>query len=229
MRVIALPPRCDCTRSPSVRRAGAALPAARCYRALLVARLSTMHASTFQQNGYTILPDMLDAQALRRVAAALCDIAIGERGARQLLTVARCAALAETSRMQLVDAGLMAPDYVSVQCTFFEKSRERYWLVALRLHIDDCGVEDGALKVVPGSHREGRLHNAGKVRLRDEKGEVPCPVPAGSGMAMRPLLVHASSKASGDTRRRVLHFVFGPVDLPHGLAWTLRETPGIAG
>jgi hypothetical protein len=36
---------------------------------------------------------------------------------------------------------------------------------------------------------------------------------------MRPLLLHASSKATGTSRRRVLHFVFGPPDLPLGLAW----------
>ena len=38
-------------------------------------------------------------------------------------------------------------------------------------------------------------------------------------MLMRPLLLHASSKATGASRRRVLHFVFGPPALPHGLAW----------
>ena len=32
-------------------------------------------------------------------------------------------------------------------------------------------------------------------------------------------LDHASSKAGGASRRRVLHFVFGPRELPAGLAW----------
>jgi hypothetical protein len=36
---------------------------------------------------------------------------------------------------------------------------------------------------------------------------------------MRPLALHASSKANGASRRRVLHFVFGPPTLPFGLAW----------
>ncbi len=35
-------------------------------------------------------------------------------------------------------------------------------LVALRLHIDECGPEDGALKVIPGSHLNGRLSEDGK-------------------------------------------------------------------
>jgi hypothetical protein len=31
--------------------------------------------------------------------------------------------------------------------------------------------------------------------------------------------LHASSKATGTSRRRVLHFVFGPRALPYGLEW----------
>jgi len=36
---------------------------------------------------------------------------------------------------------------------------------------------------------------------------------------MRPLLLHASSKAHTPRHRRVLHFVFGPPALPLGLHW----------
>ena len=39
------------------------------------------------------------------------------------------------------------------------------------------------------------------------------------GRAMRPLLLHASSKALVPSFRRVLHFVFGPPALPKGLRW----------
>jgi hypothetical protein len=38
---------------------------------------------------------------------------------------------------------------------------------------------------------------------------------------MRPLILHASSKATGAGERRVLHFLFGPPTLPHGLKWRL--------
>ena len=94
-------------------------------------------------------------------------------------------------------------------------------LVALRLHIDDCQAHDGALKVVPGSHLVGRVSEADKARLKETLGEIVCPVAPGGGMAMRPLLLHASSKATGASRRRVLHFVFGPAALPLGLSWRL--------
>jgi len=92
-------------------------------------------------------------------------------------------------------------------------------LVALRLHIDDCGLGDGPLNVVAGSHRGGRLDDRAAIALRDARGHVACLVPRGGAMLMRPLLLHASSKATGASRRRVLHFLFGPPRLPHGLAW----------
>ena len=219
-----------------------------------------MRVSEFQRLGYAMLPAMADAAALSRIDAALT--ASGPLvGARQMLQLDWCAALAEVLRGQLVAAGLLPVESVSVQCALFEKSLEHNWLVAphqdlsipvrarvanaaltgwsekdgmlfvqppvsvlatmlaLRLHIDDCSVDDGALKVVPGSHLGGRLQDPDKGRLRAELGEVLCPVDAGGGMAMRPLLLHASSKAVGTSRRRVLHFVFGPARLPDGLAW----------
>ena len=92
-------------------------------------------------------------------------------------------------------------------------------LVALRVHLDDCGPDDGPLRVVPASHLDGRLDDAAAIALRDARGSLACPVPRGGAMLMRPLLLHASTKATGTSRRRVLHFLFGPLTLPHGLAW----------
>jgi hypothetical protein len=45
-------------------------------------------------------------------------------------------------------------------------------------------------------------------------------------MLMKPLLLHASSKASVAGIRRVLHFVFGPAQLPGALRW--RATTPVA-
>jgi hypothetical protein len=38
-------------------------------------------------------------------------------------------------------------------------------------------------------------------------------------VAMRPLVLHASSKSITNAQRRVLHYVFGPTELPWGLRW----------
>jgi hypothetical protein len=81
-------------------------------------------------------------------------------------------------------------------------------VLALRLHLDDCKERNGALRVVPGSHRLGRLTTAEAVRAKDELGEVCVEIPRGGAILMKPLLLHASSKVSIDNMRRVLHFVF---------------------
>lgn len=58
--------------------------------------------------------------------------------------------------------------------------------------------------------------------LRQDRGETACTAQPGDLLIMRPLLLHASSKASRPQgRRRVLHFLFGPSDPGHGLRWSL--------
>lgn len=92
-------------------------------------------------------------------------------------------------------------------------------LVAVRLHLDPCEFADGPLRVIPGSHKSGRLSAAAATAARQQSDEVACEVGQGGALVLKPLLLHASSKASGRSRRRVLHFVFGPHFLPCGLAW----------
>ncbi len=94
-------------------------------------------------------------------------------------------------------------------------------VVAVRLHLDDSDEFSGALRVVPGSHRFGRLTAALAKKVRSAQGEVCVRVPRGGVMVMKPLLLHASSKASINHRRRVLHFVFGPASLPGPLRWPM--------
>jgi hypothetical protein len=71
----------------------------------------------------------------------------------------------------------------------------------------------------PGSHRFGRLTDDRADALRAERGEVACPVLAGGAMAMRPLLLHASSAAAAPARRRVIHLEYASGGLPGGLEW----------
>lgn len=92
-------------------------------------------------------------------------------------------------------------------------------VMALRLHLDDCDERNGALRVVPGSHRLGRLTAEEVGRTKDGRGEVIVQVPCGGAMIMKPLLLHASSKTAIGGMRRVLHFVFGAAELPGGLRW----------
>ncbi|RAW02911.1 phytanoyl-CoA dioxygenase family protein [Pseudochryseolinea flava] len=94
--------------------------------------------------------------------------------------------------------------------------------LTIRIHLDDTDENNGALKVLPGSHHK---------RFTDEeistitKNSIPnvCEVRAGGVHLMRPLILHASSKATSQNRRRVLHLEFNTMTLPNGLQWAEQE------
>lgn len=92
-------------------------------------------------------------------------------------------------------------------------------LLAVRIHIDDCGSDNGPLRVVPGSHLHGRMSGSAARRLRDTVGEFTWEAGSGDALLLRPLVLHASSKATAPKRRRVLHFLFGPQAIGYGLQW----------
>jgi ectoine hydroxylase-related dioxygenase (phytanoyl-CoA dioxygenase family) len=96
-------------------------------------------------------------------------------------------------------------------------------MLAVRVHVDACGPENGPLRVLPGSHREGRLSQS-EVDLRVKEGEpVRCAIARGGVLAFRPLLLHSSSQAAEPARRRVVHFEFAAAELSGGLAWQTRR------
>lgn len=95
-------------------------------------------------------------------------------------------------------------------------------MLAVRLHLDPCRDGDGPVCVVPGSHRHGRLDQARTRALDAAEGRVECLAEPGDLLLMRPLLLHASSKAKRPNgARRVLHFLFGPSEPGYGLRWSM--------
>ena len=92
-------------------------------------------------------------------------------------------------------------------------------MLAVRIHLDDCGPDNGPLRVLSGTHRRGRLSDAQIAEAHNAHAEVVCTVKAGGAVLMRPLLVHASSAARTPAHRRVLHIDFAAADLPNGLRW----------
>ncbi len=91
-------------------------------------------------------------------------------------------------------------------------------IVAIRVHLDDTPSTNGALRVVPGSHRFGRLTDDQVEGLAAAEPLV-CELRAGDAMLMSPLLLHASSRSETPARRRVLHYEFSASQLPGGLLW----------
>jgi ectoine hydroxylase-related dioxygenase (phytanoyl-CoA dioxygenase family) len=81
-------------------------------------------------------------------------------------------------------------------------------IVALRVHLDDSTAVNGPLRVLPGTHDRGVLSDEILRTLAQTIEPVDCVAAAGGVVAMKPLTVHASSKASGGGARRVLHIEY---------------------
>jgi ectoine hydroxylase-related dioxygenase (phytanoyl-CoA dioxygenase family) len=87
----------------------------------------------------------------------------------------------------------------------------------VRIHLDETDEGNGALKVVPGSHRKG-IYRPETIDWSVET-EVACRVPKGGVMIMKPLLLHSSGRSADNRRRRVIHIEFSNMQLPKGLEW----------
>jgi ectoine hydroxylase-related dioxygenase (phytanoyl-CoA dioxygenase family) len=99
-------------------------------------------------------------------------------------------------------------------------------MVSVRLHLDDCPASNGALRVITGSHLEGKLdQNLIRDFVSDDL-EVVCEVMKGGALLMSPLTIHASSAAESPQHRRVIHFDYANVGLSDGLEWFEDGTSG---
>ncbi len=89
-------------------------------------------------------------------------------------------------------------------------------MLTLRLHLDEVTERNGPLRVIPGSHANGK---AAAVSTDDF---VPIHAGVGDVLAMRPLISHSSghTEEGSGLRRRILHLEFcGTPKLPDGVSW----------
>lgn len=208
-----------------------------------------------EQKGYAVAPTLLESAEADAIAEALAGLRLSSAGTRNMLEIEWCRTLAVRVRSGLKIRG------VAVQCTLFDKTPEKNWLVAfhqdltipvrekvehpelrawsvkegqhfvqppvalleqlisVRVHIDECGPDNGPLRLIPASHRRGHIDEVEATRLRSVSGEVLLPIRRGGALLMKPLVLHASSKATSPGHRRVLQFLFGPPTIEYGLRW----------
>ncbi len=89
-------------------------------------------------------------------------------------------------------------------------------MLTVRIHLDDATAANGALSVISGSHRSGKVLATQGLSARLIAAS------AGDVLAMRPLLVHGSgrSEPGSQDHRRVLHLEFAAREqLPGGVRW----------
>ena len=98
-------------------------------------------------------------------------------------------------------------------------------MVAVRVHLDDCWSDNGPLRVMPGTHRLGKLGAEDLANMVIAAHYVEIAVGRGALVLMRPLLVHSSapsvysSSPAAATHRRVLHIEFASREAISPLCW----------
>ena len=93
-------------------------------------------------------------------------------------------------------------------------------MLTVRLHLDECGSTKGPVRVIPGSHRAGRLSDSQIEAISRSGTPTDCLLELGGVLLMRPLILHASAPATTPAHRRVLHVEYAATSLPDGFEWS---------
>lgn len=92
-------------------------------------------------------------------------------------------------------------------------------MVTLRIHLDPVDATNAPLRIVPGSHRRGRLPEAAIEGLAEQLGEYACLAKRGDVWLYATPIVHGSQAADPPRRRRVLQVDYSGDVLPAPLRW----------
>ena len=91
-------------------------------------------------------------------------------------------------------------------------------LLTLRVHLDACDEHNGAISVIPGSHRNGILSAKDILEILNREQSHCCIMQKYEMMLMKPLLLHNSPPSRSPNSRRILQIEFG-CDLEEGMQW----------
>jgi len=95
-------------------------------------------------------------------------------------------------------------------------------IVTLRIHLDPANTETGVLRVIPETHKEGRVSSKNILDIVEKSEVKECTAQPGDVLLMNPLLFHSSRKASKPVHRRIIHLEYSAMSLPKPLEWHER-------
>ncbi len=93
-------------------------------------------------------------------------------------------------------------------------------IYTIRIHLDDTDENNGALRVIPGSHLK-KIYRPETIDWTNETEET-CKVQKGGIMIMKPLILHSSSRTTNNKKRRIIHIEFSNQELSPELNWSER-------
>jgi ectoine hydroxylase-related dioxygenase (phytanoyl-CoA dioxygenase family) len=91
--------------------------------------------------------------------------------------------------------------------------------LSVRIHLDDCLIDNGAILVAPESHKKGIIQDATDIDEITSGETLYCEVKKGGVMFMTPLLLHKSPYSTTNRKRRVLQIDYAGIKLINGLDW----------
>lgn len=91
--------------------------------------------------------------------------------------------------------------------------------LSVRIHLDHCFIDNGALLVAPKSHKSGILQDKAEIEKIISDETIHCEVEKGGLVLMAPLLLHKSPYSTTNKKRRVLQIDYTGIELSNGLKW----------
>lgn len=93
-------------------------------------------------------------------------------------------------------------------------------LITIRIHLDDCDQENGAMQVIAATHQRGKMNQPDIDAAVHREPTICCAVNRKGIMVYKPLLLHYSPYSQSRRPRRILQLEFAPVNnLATGLEW----------
>jgi ectoine hydroxylase-related dioxygenase (phytanoyl-CoA dioxygenase family) len=93
-------------------------------------------------------------------------------------------------------------------------------ITTIRIHLDDTDQDNGALRVIPKSHRK-QIYRPQTINWLEETESICC-VAQGGLMLMKPLILHSSGRTTNNKKRRVIHIELSNQELPMQINWAER-------
>lgn len=92
-------------------------------------------------------------------------------------------------------------------------------MLFVRVHLDDCDDENGAMRIARGSHAEGAVRSDDAARLAARWPEEICAARRGDIQVLPMLTLHRSLPARTPRPRRALRLDYAATALPSPLCW----------
>ena len=92
-------------------------------------------------------------------------------------------------------------------------------MLAIRIHLDDADAQTGALEILKGSHKFGRVTADQINNIAHNCEPITCSAKTGDILIMKMLTLHRSKPSMRDAPRRAIRIDYSAVELPPPLQW----------